>query len=71
MLLVLRAFSAGCSALTGVEAIANGVPLFREPRVIRAKRTELLLGSILGVMLLGLAPSPTSSMWSPVPGRPY
>ena len=55
VLLVLKAFSAGCSALTGVEAIANGVPLFREPRVIRAKRTELLLGSILGVMLLGLA----------------
>jgi amino acid transporter len=55
VLLVLKAFSAGCSALTGVEAIANGVPLFREPRVIRAKRTELLLGSILGIMLLGLA----------------
>ena len=32
VLLILRAFSAGCSALTGVEAIANGVPLFREPR---------------------------------------
>jgi amino acid transporter len=55
VLLVLKAFSAGCSALTGVEAIANGVPLFREPRVVRAKRTELMLGSILGVMLLGLA----------------
>jgi amino acid transporter len=55
VLLVLKAFSAGCSALTGVEAIANGVPLFREPRVIRAKRTELLLGLILGAMLLGLA----------------
>ena len=55
VLLVLKAFSAGCSALTGVEAIANGVPLFREPRVARAKRTELLLGSILGLMLLGLA----------------
>ena len=55
VLLVLKAFSAGCSALTGVEAIANGVPLFREPRVARAKRTELLLGSILGTMLLGLA----------------
>ncbi len=54
-LLVLKAFSAGCSALTGVEAIANGVPLFREPRATRAKRTELLLGVILGVMLLGLA----------------
>ena len=53
--LVLKAFSAGCSALTGVEAIANGVPLFKEPRVARAKRTELLLGMILATMLLGLA----------------
>ncbi|HUC04110.1 MAG TPA: APC family permease, partial [Acidimicrobiales bacterium] len=55
VLLVLKAFSAGCSALTGVEAIANGVPLFKEPRVVRAKRTEVLLGTILGTMLLGLA----------------
>ena len=55
ILLVLKAFSAGCSALTGVEAIANGVPLFREPRTVRAKRTEMLLGLILGAMLLGLA----------------
>ena len=55
ILLILKAFSAGCSALTGVEAIANGVPLFKEPRVVRAKRTELLLGLILGTMLLGLA----------------
>ncbi|MGO9029157.1 MAG: APC family permease [Acidimicrobiales bacterium] len=54
-LLVLKAFSAGCSALTGVEAIANGVPLFRVPRVVRAKRTELMLGVILASMLLGLA----------------
>ncbi len=55
VLLILKAFSAGCSALTGVEAIANGVPLFKEPRVKRAKRTETLLGVILGAMLLGLA----------------
>ena len=55
VLLVLRAFAAGCSALTGVEAIANGVPLFRQPRAARAKRTELLLGVILGAMLLGVA----------------
>ncbi len=55
VLLVLKAFSAGCSALTGVEAIANGVPLFKEPRVKRAKTTEVLLGGILGVLLLGLA----------------
>jgi amino acid transporter len=55
LLLILKAFSSGCSALTGVEAIANGVPLFKEPRVVRAKRTEFLLGVILGLMLLGLA----------------
>jgi amino acid transporter len=55
LVLVLKAFSAGCSALTGVEAIANGVPLFKPPRVRRAKRTELLLGVILGALLLGLA----------------
>lgn len=55
VLLILKAFSAGCSALTGVEAIANGVPMFKEPRAIRAKRTEGLLGLILGAMLLGLA----------------
>jgi amino acid transporter len=55
LLLILKAFSSGCSALTGVEAIANGVPLFKEPRAMRAKRTELLLGVILGLMLLGLA----------------
>lgn len=55
ILLVLKAFAAGCSALTGVEAIANGVPLFRAPSVARAKQTELLLGLLLGIMLLGLA----------------
>ncbi|HLG91677.1 MAG TPA: APC family permease [Acidimicrobiales bacterium] len=55
VLLVLKAFAAGCSALTGVEAIANGVPLFREPRVRRAKATEALLGAILAAMLVGLA----------------
>ena len=55
VLLVLKAFSAGCSALTGVEAIANGVPLFKKPRQRRARQTEVLLGAILGLMLLGLA----------------
>jgi len=55
ILLLLKAFAAGCSALTGVEAIANDVPGFREPRVRRAMRTEMLLGGILATMLLGLA----------------
>ncbi|GGP13302.1 APC family permease [Nonomuraea glycinis] len=55
VLLILKAFSSGCSALTGVEAIANGVPMFREPRVRRAQRTELMLGVLLGAMLVGIA----------------
>ncbi|MFF7157575.1 amino acid permease [Streptomyces sp. NPDC008139] len=55
LLLLLKAFSAGCSSLTGVEAIANGVPAFRNPRVRRAQRTELMLGGLLGLMLVGLA----------------
>ncbi|MEV5986577.1 APC family permease [Streptomyces sp. NPDC052051] len=55
ILLVLKAFSSGCSALTGVEAIANAVPTFRTPRVRRAQRTELMLGAILALLLVGLA----------------
>ncbi|RZU10214.1 amino acid transporter [Kribbella rubisoli] len=44
-----------CAALTGVEAIANAVPSFRKPGVVRAQRAELALGGLLGVMLIGLA----------------
>ncbi|MFJ1708426.1 APC family permease [Kitasatospora sp. NPDC088346] len=55
VLLLLKAFAAGCSALTGVEAIANAVPTFRTPGVRRAQRTEVALGALLGVMLIGLA----------------
>ena len=55
VLLLLRAFAAGCSAVTGVEAIANGVPAFRQPRIRTAQRTEVSLGILLGVMLIGLA----------------
>ncbi|MFF0837524.1 MULTISPECIES: APC family permease [unclassified Streptomyces] len=55
VLLLLRAFASGCSALTGVEAIANAVPTFRSPRVRRAQRTELALGGLLGAMLIGLS----------------
>jgi amino acid transporter len=55
LLLLLRAFASGCSALTGVEAIANAVPSFRQPRVRRAQHTEMWLGILLGAMLLGIA----------------
>jgi amino acid transporter len=55
VVLLLKAFAAGCSAVTGVEAIANGVPAFRKPRIRTAQRTEVALGLLLGVMLVGLA----------------
>ncbi|MGW0835584.1 APC family permease [Streptomyces prunicolor] len=55
VLLLLKAFASGCSALTGVEAIANAVPSFRAPRVKRAQRAEVALGAVLGVMLIGLS----------------
>src|SRR5215475_5183767 len=55
ILLLLRAFASGCSALTGVEAIANAVPEFRVPRFRRAQHTEMGLGVILGLMLIGIA----------------
>jgi amino acid transporter len=55
VVLVLKAFASGCSAVTGIEAIANGVPAFREPRARTAQRTEITLGVLLGVMLVGLA----------------
>jgi amino acid transporter len=55
ILLLLKAFASGCSAVTGVEAISNGVPAFRKPRVRTAQRTEISLGVLLGLMLIGLA----------------
>ncbi|MCX5207131.1 APC family permease [Streptomyces sp. NBC_00237] len=54
-LLLLKAFASGCSALTGVEAIANAVPSFRAPAARRAQRAEVALGALLGVMLIGLS----------------
>ncbi|MGC4932745.1 APC family permease [Gordonia sp. DT30] len=52
--LIARAFSSGCAALTGVEAISNGVPAFRKPKSRNAASTLLLLGSIAIVLLLGI-----------------
>ncbi len=52
--LVLRAFSSGSAALTGVEAISNGVPAFRKPKSKNAATTLLLMGSIAITMFMGL-----------------
>jgi amino acid transporter len=54
VLLLLRAFASGCSALTGVEAIANGVPAFRNPKIKNAQQTLALMGGIAIVLFAGL-----------------
>lgn len=53
--LVMRAFASGCSALTGVEAISNGVPIFRKPSQRNAKITMIWMGVILGTFFLGIS----------------
>ncbi|OBF83874.1 DNA-binding protein [Mycobacterium sp. 852002-51163_SCH5372311] len=52
--LVARAFSSGCAALTGVEAISNGVPAFEKPKSRNAATTLLLLGAIAVTLLMGI-----------------
>ena len=53
--LLLRAFANGCTAMTGVEAISNGITAFRDPPVANARRTLSLVIAILSVLLLGIA----------------
>lgn len=67
LLLLMRAFSSGASALTGVEAISNGVPVFRPPSTRNAKTTLALLGLFLGLMFLGT--SVMAHRFAIVPGQ--
>jgi amino acid transporter len=53
--LLLRAFASGCTAMTGVEAVSNGVSAFKEPRVTNAHRTLACIVAILAVLLGGIA----------------
>jgi amino acid transporter len=52
--LLLRTFSSGCAALTGVEAISNGVPAFRKPKSRNAATTLLMMGVIAVAMFMGI-----------------
>ncbi|MFM7029452.1 MAG: APC family permease [Micrococcales bacterium] len=54
ILLCLRAFASGCSALTGIEAIANGVPAFRKPKVKNAQKTMVMMGAAAVTMFIGV-----------------
>ena len=53
--LLLRTFAAGCTAMTGVEAVSNGVGAFREPRARHAHRTLSAIVVVLALLLLGIA----------------
>jgi amino acid transporter len=53
--LLLKAFSSGCTAMTGVEAVSNGVAAFREPLAQTARRTLTTIITLLILMLLGIA----------------
>ena len=55
LLLVLRAFAQGCAALTGTEAISDGVPAFKPPEWKNARTTLLWMGIILAVLFLGIS----------------
>jgi len=52
-LLVLEAFSAGCTALTGIEAISNGVPVFEKPEVRNAGKTLLIMAFLMALLFVG------------------
>ena len=54
ILLLLKAFAGGSVALTGVEAIANGVPAFKPPEAKNAANTMTIMAVLLGVLFVGL-----------------
>src|ERR1700736_1814097 len=68
---LLRAFASGCTAMTGVEAVSNGVMAFRDPTSKYARRTLTIIIVILMIMLLGIAYLvPAYGITATVPGEP-
>ena len=70
MFLILRAFASGCAAMTGTEAISNGVPAFKKPEPYNARATLLWMAAILATLFVGITllaltfgvePSPTGN----------
>src|SRR6266704_5057503 len=60
LFLVLRSFAAGCAAMTGIEAISNGVPAFKKPEARNARTTLTWMAVILGTLFIGLTLLATS-----------
>ncbi|SFJ51819.1 Amino acid transporter [Paenibacillus sp. UNC496MF] len=55
LFMLLKAFSSGCSALTGVEAVSNAIPNFKKPAERNAAITLMMMGTILGAMFIGIS----------------
>jgi amino acid transporter len=55
LFLILRAFSSGCAAVTGVEAVSNGIQAFKKPKSQNAAQTLIVMASLLGVMFIGMS----------------
>jgi amino acid transporter len=55
LFVLLRAFAQGCTAMTGTEAISNGVPAFKRPESLNARQTLIAMGVLLATMFLGLS----------------
>ncbi len=69
LFLLLRAFASGCAALTGIEAISNGVPAFKKPESRNAGITLIAMAILLGVMFLGITLLASSLGIAPVEGE--
>jgi amino acid transporter len=69
LLLLMRAFADGCSAITGVEAVSNGVPAFRRPEAPNARTTLAIMGVLVGAMFLGISWLATASGALPSPSE--
>ena len=67
--LVLHAFASGGAAVTGVEAISNGVPAFREPSWKNAAQTLVIMGTMLGLMFIGISWLASELHTIPVTGK--
>ena len=67
--LVLHAFASGGAAVTGVEAISNGVPAFREPSWKNAAQTLVIMGTMLGIMFVGISWLASELHTIPVAGK--
>jgi amino acid transporter len=72
LFLVLRAFASGCTALTGVEAISDGVPAFKPPEWRNARTTLTVMGTILALMFIGITVAATELGVRPLdPSAPH